>query len=266
MSLATRALAAGWTGQEVVNLLIAHRRKHGEDLKLRKDYYERTLNLAMAGKGVEERRQLADALQNGEDLPEHVAKDPAEVLALLSDALKVNITKFVRYRGDGNSYELEVNGRTVSAPGVEDFDSQTRFRRMLLDHTDIRIPAFKADGWDAIVQRLFSVVENVDVDIGTKRGTFENWLEVYLSSSGIQGEEKWQDAAIMGNPFRLNGDVYIVSETFRQFLLGKMNERMTSKQLSFILTQLGYRHERKNVKSSKGVATKRSVWRIHTLD
>ena len=51
LSLATKALAASWTGQEVVNLLIAHRRRHNADLKLRKDYYERTLNLAMTGKG-----------------------------------------------------------------------------------------------------------------------------------------------------------------------------------------------------------------------
>jgi len=265
LSLATKALAASWTGTEVVNLLIAHRRRHNADLKLRKDYYERTLNLAMTGKGVEERRALAESLKNGESLPDHVATDPAELLALVSDKLGVSITKFVRYRGDGNTYELDVNGRTVSAAGVEDFDSQTRFRRLLLDHTDVRIATMKADKWDEIIQGLFRAIENVDVEIGTKKGTFENWLEVYLSSAGIQGQERWMDAAIMGNPFRLDGDVYIVSETFRQFLIGKMNERLTSKELSFMMTQLGYRHERKNVKSSKGGSfTKRSVWRIQS--
>lgn len=267
LSLATKALAASWTGQEVVNLLIAHRRRHNADLKLRKDYYERTLNLAMTGKGVEERRALVESIKNGQALPEHVAKDPAELLALVSSELGVSLTKFVRYRGDGNTYEMEVNGRTVSAGGIEDFDSQTRFRRLLLDHTDVRIASMKADRWDEVVQRLFQAIENVDVEIGTKKGTFENWLEVYLSSSGIQGQEKWMDAAIMGNPFRLDGEVYIVSETFRQFLIGKMNERMTSKQLSFTMTQLGYVHERKNVKSSKGGnATKRSVWKIHDFN
>ena len=253
LSLATKALAASWTGPEVVNLLIAHRRRHNADLKLRKDYYERTLNLAMTGKGVEERRALVESIKNGQALPEHVAKDPAELLALVSSELGVSLTKFVRYRGDGNTYEMEVNGRTVSAGGIEDFDSQTRFRRLLLDHTDVRIASMKADRWDEVVQRLFQAIENVDVEIGTKKGTFENWLEVYLSSSGIQGQEKWMDAAIMGNPFRLDGEVYIVSETFRQFLIGKMNERMTSKQLSFTMTQLGYVHERKNVKSSKEI-------------
>ena len=268
MSLATKALAASWTAQEVVNLLIAHRRLRGGETKTNpRDYYNRTLDRAMAGKGVEERRALVESIKNGQALPEHVAKDPAELLALVSSELGVSLTKFVRYRGDGNTYEMEVNGLTVSAGGIEDFDSQTRFRRLLLDHTDVRIASMKADRWDEVVQRLFQAIENVDVEIGTKKGTFENWLEVYLSSSGIQGQEKWMDAAIMGNPFRLDGEVYIVSETFRQFLIGKMNERMTSKQLSFTMTQLGYVHERKNVKSSKGGnATKRSVWKIHDFN
>jgi hypothetical protein len=46
LALATRALMVGWTAQEIVDLLIAHRRQHGEDLKLREDYYRRTLNVA----------------------------------------------------------------------------------------------------------------------------------------------------------------------------------------------------------------------------
>src|SRR5687768_6678909 len=33
LSLASYALRGGWTWQETVDLLIAHRRKHGEDLK-----------------------------------------------------------------------------------------------------------------------------------------------------------------------------------------------------------------------------------------
>src|SRR5690606_4138209 len=105
LSLATKALAASWTGQEVVNLLIAHRRRHNADLKLRKDYYERTLNLAMTGKGVEERRALVDDLKAGKALPEEMTKDPAEILAVLSERLGVSITKIVRYRSEGNTYQ-----------------------------------------------------------------------------------------------------------------------------------------------------------------
>jgi len=53
--LATQSMKAGWSGQEIVNLLVANRRKHREDLKLREDYYLRTLNKAAQGSGVDER-------------------------------------------------------------------------------------------------------------------------------------------------------------------------------------------------------------------
>jgi putative DNA primase/helicase len=44
MSLARFAYLNGWTAQEIVNLIIAHRRKYGDDVKLlRKDYLARIL-------------------------------------------------------------------------------------------------------------------------------------------------------------------------------------------------------------------------------
>lgn len=261
LSLATKAFAASWTGQEVVNLLIAHRRRRNADLKLRKDYYERTLNLAMAGKGVEERRALVDDLKAGKQLPEEMAKDPAEILAVLSERLGVSLTKIVRYRSEGNTYQLEINGKMINAGTIDNFDSQTRFRRIIFDHTDHRIVQFKEDAWHHILQHLFRAVENVDVQSGTNKGAFENWIELYLSD-GVATEEGWQKAAIDNSPFKLKGETYIVAEGFRRFLLSHMQERITSQDLTMQLTKLGYQYERKNVKNHKGVNTKRSVWKI----
>ena len=65
LSLATRALSANWAPQEIVNLLIASRRKHGDDLKLRKDYYERTLAKAQTMPGHESNKQWINQLKAG---------------------------------------------------------------------------------------------------------------------------------------------------------------------------------------------------------
>lgn len=45
-SLAIQALRQGWNPQAVADLLISHRRIHGDDLKLRPSYYVRTINRA----------------------------------------------------------------------------------------------------------------------------------------------------------------------------------------------------------------------------
>ena len=261
LSLATKAMAASWAGQEVVNLLIAHRRRHNADLKLRRDYYERTLNLAMAGKGVEERRALVDDLKSGKALPEEMAKDPAEILAVLSERLGVSITKLVRFRSEGNTYQMEVNGKMINAGTIDNFDSQTRFRRIIFDHTDHRIVQFKEEAWSHILQHLFRAIENVDVQSGTNKSQYDNWMEIYLSE-GVETEERWEKAAIEYRPFKINGEVYIVAEGFRRFLLSQMQERLTAQELTMQLTKMGYQYERKNVKTHKGTKTKRSVWKI----
>jgi hypothetical protein len=46
LSLASFAVRDGWSDQQVVDLLIASRRRHGNDPKLRLDYYRRTLQRA----------------------------------------------------------------------------------------------------------------------------------------------------------------------------------------------------------------------------
>ena len=60
MSLASRAVQAEWSDQEVVDLLIAFRRKHGLPSKLRADYYERTL--AKAKRPIVRQRVVREAL------------------------------------------------------------------------------------------------------------------------------------------------------------------------------------------------------------
>ena len=62
-SLADIAIRAGWSDQEVVNLLICWRRKHGEDLKIRERYYELTLARAKEPIQMErEQRRLEETL------------------------------------------------------------------------------------------------------------------------------------------------------------------------------------------------------------
>ncbi len=57
--LARIAFAAGWSGQEICNLLIAQRRAHGADLKLdHPKYYELTLDGAHAGTPMESSEPL----------------------------------------------------------------------------------------------------------------------------------------------------------------------------------------------------------------
>ena len=72
MSLASFAVSAGWTDQEITDLLVAHRVKHGDDLK-RPGYYQLTIGKARQSKAIGGDDQagaspilVIDAQSNGE--------------------------------------------------------------------------------------------------------------------------------------------------------------------------------------------------------
>ena len=85
MALANYAVRASWPDQEVANLLIAFRRRHGVELKLRENYYAVTIAKAhepMKRQRAEEDLQDAqgdpqDAEENPQD-PQDAEEDPPE--------------------------------------------------------------------------------------------------------------------------------------------------------------------------------------------
>lgn len=64
LSLATFAYNAGWKDQEIVDLLIYSRKRNGDDLKLRVDYYQRTL-----AKARQEIASKFDEINTSDDKP-----------------------------------------------------------------------------------------------------------------------------------------------------------------------------------------------------
>lgn len=261
LSLAIRALAAQWEPQEIVNLLIAHRRKHHADpgKSLRRDYFESTLNKALASRDAETRADLVERIQAGGTLPAEAATDPAEILAILSSQLGVTITRFVRYRAEHNTYQLEINGHLIDVGPVARLDNQTEFRRFLLDHSDIRIPTFKRDAWDSIVTRLFLAVENVDVAMATSAHAWTAWIEQYLGD-GLATQD-WERAAMDGTPFQRNGHVYLCSEPFRMWLKHQAGQILGQSAFGVQMTKLGHTHEVLAVRH-RGKSTRRTVWRL----
>ena len=259
LSQATRAFAADWTPQEIVNLLIARRRLHKHDLKLRKDYYERTLTVAVSSKPEEARRQIVEGVKAGQAVPDEVKKDPAEVLAICSEIIGVSVTKFVRFRGEPNTYQLTTNNRVVNVDCIEDLAGQSRFRNLILDHTDVLIQLMKPQKWIDFINLFFSAIENVQLsDDATMKGSYENWIELYLAELPISDTD-WQTKALEGSPFVKDGKTYIVSEGFRKYLWGAQQEKVSSRHLTAALAKCGYIHERINFRF-KNKQNKRSVW------
>lgn len=266
MSLATRALLAGWTGQEIVNLLIAHRRNFREDLKLREDYYKRTLNRAARDKDIDERQRILEDIKAGKELPEHVKHDKAELLALLNQGLFPNhahkITKILQITGDPDTYQVEMDGQMLSMGPVEHITSQTKFSNLIVRFTRVLPERQKGKAWDAFVQRMLDIVEVVNAGAeSTPAGAMETWMNQYLQSEHTD-EEHWERAMMQGYPFRHKGKLYITSAGVLKFIIGRCHEKMTTMKLAQHLRTLGWLPESLTYRPAKNKSqTKhRSVW------
>lgn len=262
LALATRALMAEWSAQETVDLLIAHRRHNHEDLKLREDYYRSTLNVAMRGKGMEERTATAQALMRGEEVPPE-KQDRASMLLALSMTLNLDIKKILKYLSDPPAYEMWLgDGRALALGGQENLLEWKPFNCQLGKVASHHVERRKPAEWDKIYALILRCVEDVPVGPqATEGGSLAYWIEQYLTPERINDEANWKEAALNDQPFRAEGAVWFSMEGFIQFIAAFYGERFTARKLATPCKKLGCVSVDKKIRIKNRVHHKH-VWRV----
>jgi hypothetical protein len=159
MALATATAQAGWSEQEIANLLIAHRLKHGDDPKLRQDYYQRTIHKAMA---ATRKDALRTELYAGQ-LPE----DREQAMHALSDVLDLPpLVDVVRVSGEDPLIQLDFGeSGTVTTP-AKLLPSKSRWSAEVFAQIG-RVPSVpsgpgSADKWRSACHAIHDVARKVD--------------------------------------------------------------------------------------------------------
>lgn len=157
MSLATMAAQAEWTDQEIADLLIAHRRKHDADLKLREDYYQRTIDRARApgttAAAIEQLGQSADV---------------NATLEIISQLLGIQIDRMFRYDTNPVTFGAMVDYREIRLGEADGINSQTKFRNKMAGATLVNINVLNKEAWVAVSQKLLDICETVDMGEETR--------------------------------------------------------------------------------------------------
>ena len=235
MSMATMAMQAGWSDQEVVNLLICWRRKHGHDLKLRENYYLMTLDKA---------REPIEIAQAEEQLDEALAQPPEDQPEVLKDTLKtlfrVDIIRIVKYAGDPPIYYMYTKQGDITLGEINSITSQAVFRK---------------------AQALLLACEEIDAGDASHPNQETNaWLEEYLLEKPPREEDEWEKAAEAKQPFILHGRVHIFLGDFRKWL-DLNGEQASSHALGRRLRQYQARTKKINIKVGSARTT-RTTWQL----
>lgn len=186
LAIANLCVRAGWSDQEIANLLIWNRVKHGDNLKLREDYYARTIAKARAGfdgtaKGAKEAKAAIEAARDEAIVTAGKLADPderrQEVLLLLSAATGIGVVDIRSNGRNPATYRvLTAAGETFIVEGSGKLRSQeTWFDIGLETNAKIPLDILSPKNWRTLALQLAQVVV-----FEKEEDSFEDLLDEYL--------------------------------------------------------------------------------------
>jgi putative DNA primase/helicase len=245
MSLASIAATAGWSDQEIVDTLIYQRRKNGDDLKLREDYYARTIAKA---RGPGEQAEAQERLEEGGSLAD------------LSILLGVEIIDLVKHMGDPPEYWMETTRGSITLGPVHNISNQTKFIDAVATVTSIMFVRVPAAAWARRAASILTCCREVELGEASHPGSeMGHWVTTYLDSQTILNDQGI--AAEQGLPFHKDGAVMFALSGLRQYLRFSVGEQLSSHKLGQRLRLCGI--EPLVIKITiKGTPTSRNYWRV----
>jgi hypothetical protein len=281
MSLACYAAIAHWNDQEIVDLLVHHRRKHGSDLKIERfDYYQATVAKArrivghsVAMNELETVHERAAAKEKCEVGAEEVGQSPVipsdrvvtpemrkEILALLSEIFGFALTSMQKYNTAPPEYYMETSAGNVHIGEVNFLLSQTQFAHKVAAACGVAIRNFPAPQWQTIKQRLLDACESIDVgDEAREDGLLSKYIHEFLR---ICKPTDLKDKATTSEmPFFEKGRVYLFASKLRTWVRMQYMTDITPKRLGMTLKQLGGYPVVVNT-SINGKRSTKAAWRL----
>lgn len=255
-SLASIAAKFGWTAQEIVNLLIAHRRKYDDTKPLTPTYFRITLRKAFGWAGDSAQQDAIISEINAAESPETRLDQLARLIG------GIRIRRLVKYMSDPPVYRLETDQGAVSLGQANGLITQRSFATHVADATRKIMPVMKEDKWRVVAQILLDIlVEESAGEEATDAGQARSWLRAYLAER--KPSEAIADAIRSESPFMLNGSTYVFGTALRKWLVVSHSERVDQRQLGIALRALNCVPEIRTIRDGEN-RTSRHIWKVPT--
>jgi hypothetical protein len=254
MALADFGADAGLIDQQIVDLIIHHRRMHHQKVRTRADYYERTI--ARAQKRARECSVIDPGVQA--PAPDQDAAGQTSGQAggqpegtddgvksrnreQLSRILGVRVLRIIKITGQDPSYQIRLgNGVNIECPTVEKFTSQKFIRLSIAAATNRMPPKFKPKDWDMVIDLLMSTVEDQSGGPETElAGELGVYLDRYLSETAFIDRIQEQTPSTIRRPMVMQDRVAVNAVDLQQYIAKSFGVSLGIKKTAAMLAAAG---------------------------
>jgi hypothetical protein len=284
-SLVNFGLDAGLALQQIVDLIIHHRRKHKQKARTRLDYYQRTIgkilkekreqgmNAMLAGTAPQPAQPVTAASAVSQPAPEQAQAGPqidateevedvrARCCLWLTEKLGVGITQIVKIKGKDPTYLIRLDQGTIKFDTFSKFRDQTVVRDTIGGAVDRMPRKFKAKEWEQEI--VPTMLRALTVREGGEEAELEGgtvlWLRQYLSGKTIMLPTDDRISQETQAPVIVDGRIAILSTQFHAFVNHTYKEKESLHAIFARLEVVGARNFKIN---SRGPLRGQSRWAL----
>lgn len=246
MSLVHHAIDFDWSDQDIADLLLTFRRKHGVKIEkaMRRDYVERTIRAARLSKSQDA------AMNHLDEFAATIVNDPRPatdeeqrqgIFKNLRLSLRIPVRSIVKYGTDAAQYHLTLDGyeQDIHIGGVAALTNQTSFSNRIAEQINRRPHRMGAKKWDRVLDLMLSVLEVRDAEVDSRRQTAREYLGRYVEMNMMHKSDEWQLAAELGDPFVRDDALCVYAPKFREFVRTAFHDQLTRLDMSTVLRAVG---------------------------
>ena len=275
LSLASMAANAGWSDDEIAELIAEHRRKHygADDEKAQRvDYLQRTIARARQNVKTNERQEhqeaAVDELAHMAETPNGVV-DASKAIALFNEIIGGGregapvIKELVQYGNDPDDARyvfVLADGREINVGPYANLRQTRRLDERIGPATGFVMNKIKED--ERWVSALTALLRCAQVREEGEDKTRE-WVKRYTDDRlGAQRDE----AAREGEPFEEEGWIHVKAHPLARYVRGVMRERINHADLIPLLRRAGFDQYTVHYETKNGKRSTASYWRIGKED
>jgi hypothetical protein len=273
MALANFGVDAGLTDQEIVNLIIHHRRLHGESPRRRVDYFQRTISKARnaAGPKVSFGSTIEPPPSDGPSSDTTCKPDAATaemtrkamLCQQISQLLDARLHCIVKVTGKDPVYLMQLEEGRIEFPDAGKLISQRFVRTAFAARAGKIIPTLKPKAWDEVAQML---LDACTIQKGTDDMELEGEARIYvgryLSEAQFINSPAGQPEHCLYRPMIYKGHIAISSTDMQIYINKTMSQSCSVKSVAAMLAALGAEPVRVRPDSFSGDFKEQSRWSL----